>query len=98
MPAKKEKEKTGPGTSSQAMPICPRCDSARTAVLTHSPVKDAWVVYQCPVCLYVWRSTEPDYATDPKQYDPNFKIKPQDIPNFADVPAVPPLLVKPRKE
>ena len=41
---------------------CPRCDTADVRVLTRSPVPGAWEMYSCRVCLYSWRSTEPDSA------------------------------------
>ena len=32
-------------------PVCPRCRSAETDILTRSPVKDVWVVHGCMVCF-----------------------------------------------
>jgi hypothetical protein len=54
-------------------------------------VKGAWIIYNCPVCFYSWRSAEPDYATKPDRYNPAFKIKVEDIPTFAEVPVIPAL-------
>jgi hypothetical protein len=28
-------------------PVCPRCRSAETDILTRSPVRDVWIVYGC---------------------------------------------------
>jgi rubredoxin len=72
-------------------PDCPRCDSAKTQLVSESPVAGAWVVYNCLVCFYSWRSTEPDYATKSEHYNPNFKIRVEDIPTFAQVPSIPAL-------
>jgi vanillate/4-hydroxybenzoate decarboxylase subunit D len=74
------------------LPICPRCETDKTEVLTVSPVEGEWLVYRCPACFFAWRSTEPDTITDPRLYDSAFKFKPEDIPSFPVVPNVPPLL------
>jgi hypothetical protein len=75
----------------EGMPCCPRCESERTEIVSTSAVEGAWVIYNCPVCFYTWRSSEPDYATKPDQYNPHFKIKVADIPTFAEVPIIPAL-------
>ena len=73
------------------LPVCPRCDSATTEVLTTSPVPGVWVVYRCGTCFFAWRSTEPETITNPELYDPHFKFKPADMKNFPIVPTVPEL-------
>ena len=72
-------------------PGCPRCDSQQTEIVSSSPIEWAWVVYNCPVCFYSWRSCEPDYATKSEFYNPHFKIKPEEIEKIAEVPTIPPL-------
>lgn len=64
---------------------CPRCGSETVRVMTKSPVGDVWEVYVCDTCYYAWRSTEEIHVHDV------FKLKPEDIPNLQQIPAVPPL-------
>lgn len=59
------------------MHICPRCESNRSEVVTRSPVKGAWEVLLCPVCLFTWRTSEPDSITDPAKYKSAFKVNPK---------------------
>ncbi|MBN3994051.1 MAG: phenolic acid decarboxylase subunit D [Nostoc sp. NMS2] len=82
---------SAPDSTKEIAPSCPRCDSTNTEIITKSPVPDIWVVYGCRVCFYGWRSTEPDYATDSRKYNPQFKINPADIPNFSVLPTIPKL-------
>jgi hypothetical protein len=77
--------------AAESHPSCPRCDSNQTHLVSESPVAGAWVIYNCPVCFYSWRSTEPDYATKAEHYNPHFKIRVEDIPTFAQIPAIPAL-------
>jgi vanillate/4-hydroxybenzoate decarboxylase subunit D len=72
-------------------PICPRCESEKTGVLTRSPVEGVWEVYHCEDCFFAWRSTEPDFITDPKKYDPEFKLTRAELDQSAIMPTVPPL-------
>jgi hypothetical protein len=51
-------------------------------------------VFHCPTCFFTWRSTEPDFITDPKKYNPNFKFSPADMANFGVMPAIPELKTK----
>jgi hypothetical protein len=53
--------------------------------------KPFWDVYMCKTCRYTFRSTEPDYMTDPKKYDPTFKLDPKKLDDFPMMPAIPPL-------
>ncbi|HDJ1438232.1 TPA: phenolic acid decarboxylase subunit D [Serratia rubidaea] len=68
---------------------CPRCESAGPEVLCHSPVKDAWTVFHCATCFFTWRSSEPDFITDPAKYPAHFKIAPADMAHFSIMPAIP---------
>ncbi len=80
--------------TNEKLPICPRCESNTTSVLTTSPVKDVWVVYHCGTCFFAWRSTEGGYITDPKKYDKSFKFTPEDMNDFEITPAIPELEIK----
>jgi hypothetical protein len=68
---------------------CPRCDTHEVRLLTESPVPGRWFMYLCGVCFYSWRSTEPEYATNPATYPAAFKIDPKEIPNMPVVPSLP---------
>jgi vanillate/4-hydroxybenzoate decarboxylase subunit D len=72
--------------------ICPRCESDKTDVLIRSPVPGVWEVYHCEECLFAWRSTEPDFITDPAKYDPEFKLKRTELEQASVMPTVPPLI------
>jgi len=72
-------------------PICPRCESEKTGVLTKSPVAGVWEVYHCEDCFFAWRSTEPDFITDPKKYAPEFKLTRAKLDESGIMPNVPPL-------
>ena len=71
--------------------VCPRCRSAAIDVLSNSPVAGVWTMYSCKTCLYAWRSSEAEENTNPDKYPEAFRIKPEDIPKFPKVPAIPPL-------
>jgi len=77
--------------SNDKFSVCPRCDSATTELQFESPVKGAWELYRCTTCLFAWRTTEPESMTDPKLFDPKFKIKPEDLKNVPVMPAIPEL-------
>ncbi len=70
---------------------CPRCGTAGPETLSHSPVAGAWTVFHCPTCFFTWRSTEPDFITDPAKYDPNFKFAPAEMDHFGVMPTIPEL-------
>jgi vanillate/4-hydroxybenzoate decarboxylase subunit D len=70
-------------------PVCPRCRSPNTALLTESPVKGAWIVYGCKVCFYTWRTTEPEANTNPDLYPEPFRLQPEEIGKFVVVPIIP---------
>ena len=71
--------------------ICPRCESKTLEIVFRSPVEGVWEMYRCTTCHYAFRSTEPDYMTDPEKYDPTFKLNPNELDNFPMMPAIPPL-------
>ena len=71
--------------------VCPRCESKTLEVVFSSPVPGICDVYMCKTCRYTFRSTEPDYMTDPKKYDPTFKLDPKKLDDFPMMPAIPPL-------
>ncbi|HET6872630.1 MAG TPA: non-oxidative hydroxyarylic acid decarboxylases subunit D [Sporolactobacillaceae bacterium] len=71
------------------MHTCPRCESKKAEMVFESPVKGAWEVYVCPVCIFTWRSSEPETITNPEKYKKAFKINPADIPNAMNVPEIP---------
>lgn len=70
---------------------CPRCDSTGISILTQSPVPRAWTIYQCPVCLFAWRSIEPLNITSKEHYAKAFKINPSTILDTPMFPRIPPL-------
>jgi vanillate/4-hydroxybenzoate decarboxylase subunit D len=71
--------------------ICPRCESEHTDILTQSPVPGVWEVYHCEECFFAWRSTEPDFITDPAKYNTEFKLTREQLDQSGIMPAVPPL-------
>ena len=77
-------------TTSASVLLCPRCRSAAVDVRTTSPVPDMWTVYGCGVCLYTWRTTEPEGNTDPEKYPAVFRLTPDDLGNLLVVPTIPP--------
>ena len=77
--------------SANKLSVCPRCDSETTELQFKSPVEGVWELYRCTTCLFAWRSTEPEHMTDPKLYDPTFKVKPEELGDYPVMPAIPPL-------
>lgn len=75
------------------MPVCPRCES-NADLVAKSPVEGAWEVYLCPVCIFTWRSIEPESITSPEKYNRAFKVNPEDIPNAAHVPPIHEKMIK----
>ncbi|MBE6185515.1 non-oxidative hydroxyarylic acid decarboxylases subunit D [Heyndrickxia ginsengihumi] len=71
------------------MHICPRCDSKEATVISKSPKKGVWEMYECPVCLFTWRSNEPESIANPEKYNRAFKVNPANIPHTDIVPAIP---------
>ncbi|WP_026693411.1 non-oxidative hydroxyarylic acid decarboxylases subunit D [Peribacillus kribbensis] len=70
------------------MHTCPRCES-KADLMAKSPVEGAWEVYMCPVCIFTWRSIEPESITKPEKYNRAFKVDPADIPLAENVPPLP---------
>ena len=58
---------------------CPRCRARDIKQAATSPVPGRWVMRACQTCWYVWRSTEPETATQDDQYPESFRLGPQDI-------------------
>lgn len=73
------------------VPKCPRCRTAQTRIVAHSPVEGAWHMTLCPTCFYSWRSTEPDYATTANGIAPGFRIEPATLSQGKVMPSIPPL-------
>ncbi len=71
--------------------ICPRCDEDKAFKLFEAPVDGSWEVYSCPCCSFTWRSTEEEEITNPKLYNPKFKLNEQKIKEMAPKPPIPPL-------
>ncbi|HEJ9148038.1 TPA: phenolic acid decarboxylase subunit D [Serratia marcescens] len=70
---------------------CPRCEAAGPETLCHAPVEDTWTIFLCPTCFFTWRSSEPDFITDPEKYPSRFKFAPTDMANFGIMPNIPEL-------
>ena len=50
---------------------CVRCLKETASKVAEAPDgSDAWELYFCNHCHYVWRNTEPDYITDIAKRDP----------------------------
>lgn len=71
--------------------ICPRCAGPDITRVTTSPVPGAWEVLQCPRCLYMWRTSEPDRRTTREHYPERYRLSEEDIAGASEVPAIPPL-------
>ncbi len=65
--------------------LCPRCRSAATATVAHSPIAGRWTMQSCGTCWYAWRSTEPSTATDPDLYPQELRI---DVATIDDAPRI----------
>ena len=72
-------------------PRCPRCGDEAIEELFASPVTGAWTVLQCQLCLYCWRTSEPDRRTSRDSYPEEFRMTMTDIDTAPEVPSVPPL-------
>jgi vanillate/4-hydroxybenzoate decarboxylase subunit D len=71
--------------------ICPRCDDDRAEKIFEAPEDGVWEIYRCPRCYFTWRNTEEKEVTDPKLYNPKFKLTDRQIQNMAVKPPIPPL-------
>ena len=70
--------------------ICPRCEFVE-AYKVYEAEDKSWDVYRCPRCNFNWRSTEGQELTEPKLYNPRFKLNEKQIQDMAPKPPVPPL-------
>ena len=71
--------------------ICPRCDHDQAYKIFEAPEDASWGVYRCPRCHFTWRSTEEEEVTNPKLYNPKFKLSETQIQNLPPKPPIPPL-------
>ncbi len=72
--------------------ICPRCESDGAYKVFEAPEGPAiWEVYRCPRCNFTWRSSEGESITDPKRYNPKFKLTEKHFLEMAPKPPIPPL-------
>lgn len=74
---------------------CPRCGDGNAGVIAVSEVSDVWEIYQCAICMYFWRSTEPRRRTERAFYPEEFRMTRADIEKAPEVPTVPPLRQQP---
>ncbi len=72
--------------------ICLRCkkDTARISA-TAPDGSNAWEIYTCSHCNYVWRSTEEPTVTDPERRDPAFQLEDVDLNRLLNVIPIPAL-------
>ena len=73
--------------------ICPRCDF-QDASKVFEAEDGAWEIYGCSRCGFNWRSTEEAEITDPRRYDPRFKLSEKAIAAMTPKPPLPPLKKK----
>jgi hypothetical protein len=59
-------------------------------VLGKSPVAGVWIMFGCSTCFYSWRSTEPEENVNPDKYPGPFRLRPEEFPELAVIPAIPP--------
>ncbi len=72
--------------------MCPRCESDAAYKIFEAPEDPKlWEIYRCPRCNFTWRSSEEESITDPKRYDPRFRLSEQKIRDMAPKPPIPPL-------
>jgi hypothetical protein len=68
---------------------CPRCNSSDTELMTRSAVAVAWEIHLCGQCFYGWRTSEPAAMLQYEHYDARFRLAPEQISQFAEMPTVP---------
>jgi hypothetical protein len=71
--------------------VCPRCRSTPIKVLSTSPAAGVWTIFSCTICLYAWRSTEPEENMNPDKYPAVFRLQPESLEDLLTAPTVPPL-------
>jgi hypothetical protein len=68
---------------------CPRCRSLQTELMACSPVAGVWEFHLCQSCFFGWRTSEPAQLVNADLYDARFRLTPDKIARFAEVPSVP---------
>jgi hypothetical protein len=58
--------------------------------MARSPAAGAWEMHLCRTCFFGWRTTEPETTVNPDLYDARFRLTPDQIAAFSEVPKVPP--------
>jgi vanillate/4-hydroxybenzoate decarboxylase subunit D len=58
---------------------CPRCRARDIRQVAASPVPGRWIMRGCQTCWYVWRSTEPETATEADRYPESFRLETRDV-------------------
>jgi vanillate/4-hydroxybenzoate decarboxylase subunit D len=54
-----------------------------------SPVSGAWQLHLCGTCFYGWRTSEPAPLINPDLYDARFRLTPDQLAKFKELPPVP---------
>lgn len=70
---------------------CPRCDKNGAVKFFEAPSSNAWELYRCPHCSFIWRSTEKSKITNKDQYNSDFKLNDERMKQMIDKPPIPPL-------
>jgi hypothetical protein len=70
---------------------CPRCDHEEAYAFFEAPEDGSWTLYRCPRCYFNWRSTEGEEVTNPKLYNPKFKLNEKKIQDMDPKPPIPTL-------
>lgn len=71
--------------------FCPRCDKDEAEKVFEAPKENAWELYRCRCCNFIWRSTEKKYIKNGGAYNPSFKLDEIKIREMIDKPLIPPL-------
>jgi hypothetical protein len=75
---------------------CPRCNSSDTELMARSAVAASWEIHLCHACLFSWRTSEPAAVLAHDRYDERFRLDPERIAQFHEMPPVPPAARKSR--
>jgi vanillate/4-hydroxybenzoate decarboxylase subunit D len=54
-----------------------------------SPVPGVWELRVCGTCFYGWRTSEAAALVNPDLYDARFRLTPDQLAKFKEVPPVP---------
>ncbi len=69
---------------------CVRCASDKVSTVAKAPDGSGiWEVYNCGLCNFAWRSTEPKENIDPEKRDPWFQL---DKDKVDDLPLIVPIV------